>query len=127
MQIRAEVIRARTKRATYWMDAHNAQINYIMSIEEILKSERNITIAVSAADLKEFALTIIAEQKNKKEIGSVVDRMLSPKETADILGVSLATLWRWEKTGYLVPRSRIGKKPIYMESQLTALRNGGAE
>lgn len=96
-----------------------------MNIVDILASGQNITIAVSAADLKEFALTIIAEHENRKEVEPVVDRMLSSRETADILGVSLATLWRWEKTGYLVPRSRIGKKPIYMESQLTALRNGG--
>ncbi len=90
-----------------------------------MDSGANITIAVTPADLKEFALTIIAEQKSNVEAEPTFDRMLSPKETAKILGVSLPTLWRWEKTGYLMPCSRIGKKPIYMESQLTALKKGG--
>ena len=75
---------------------------------------------VTAQDLKEFAITVAEEvmrqmpalapagagrirddDGNEKVTSS--NRLLSARETIELLKISLPTLWRWGKKGYLVP------------------------
>lgn len=97
-----------------------------MNIRELMNSGMQVNITVSVADLKEFALTLVDEVRamDAEALAQAAkeDRTLTPHEAAKVLGVSENTLWRWEKTGYLVPHSRIGKRPVYLQSQIDALR-----
>ena len=78
-------------------------------------------IVVSAIDLKEFALSIIAEvraeQSNREETYHSVE------DAAKIIGVDKSTLWRWEKQGYLTP-IRVGKKVKYKGSDIKLCMEG---
>lgn len=92
-----------------------------MNIKELLASGANISISVTPADLKEFAVSIINEtlaQKNEQK--PVEEKYLSPAETASKLKVSKNTLWRWAKDGYLVP-VKIGRKSAYKMSKINEL------
>ena len=43
---------------------------------------------------------------------------LDPKETAKMLKISSATLWRWVKTGKLNKRSLSEKKIYFLQSEI---------
>lgn len=93
-----------------------------MSIQELLSSGQNVTIAVTPADLKEFALTVAEEVKASFTIKERQDKRLTAKEAAAQLGVTVNSLYRWNKNGYLSPAGHIGQKPYYLQSQIDALR-----
>lgn len=96
-----------------------------MNIDEILRTEAKLTLSVSAADLKNFALVIIKETKEQMEAtirAETEERYLSPTETAKKLGVDRSTLWRWKKRRYLLP-VYIGGKPRYKLSDINQLLN----
>lgn len=93
-----------------------------MNIEELIKNG-NVTLAISAADLKEFGLALIAEASASMQQIESEERMLSSEETAKLLGISENSLWRWGKTGYLVGQ-KVGRKVFYRESVVNALLKG---
>ena len=88
-----------------------------MSIKEIIDTNPNIQLVISAADLKEFALELLAERE-KSSIKS--DKYLTIPETAEKYGVSQSTLWRWSRMGYL-PKHKLGGKSFYRESDIIKL------
>ena len=86
-------------------------------------TEGNDSIVVAtAADLKEFALTILSEAKKQNEAplsssrnenqeqeeDTKDERFLSSEEVRKVLGISKTTLWRYQQAGLLSP-SRLGK------------------
>ncbi len=89
-----------------------------MSIKELLESGHNVTLNVTPADLKEFALAIAEEVKAAITPSEPPDVKLTLKETAAMLGVTTGTLWRWRKDGYLIPDGYIGQKPYYLKSKV---------
>ena len=96
-----------------------------MNIDEILRTEAKLTLSVSAADLKNFALVIIKEAKEQMEAtirAETEARYLSSTETAKKLGVDRSTLWRWKKRRYLLP-VYIGGQPRYKLSDINQLLN----
>ena len=85
-----------------------------MNINDLL-ARTNVQIVTTAADLKEFALAILAEVQNgsnKEE-----ETLYTPSEFAARHRVSKPTLWRWCKAGILTP-TRMGGKVYYKESSL---------
>lgn len=84
-----------------------------MNISELI-NQTNVTISVSAADLKEFAINVIDEYQLAAEKASKEDRRLTTAEAAKFLGKSIPTLWRWKKEGYLVPDGQTGNSPYYL-------------
>ena len=88
-----------------------------MNIQELIASGQNVTISVTPADLKEFALTVAEEVKALLAKEDKPDKRLTAKDAAQQLGVTLSTLWR-----YLSPAGRIGKKPYYLQSQIDAIK-----
>lgn len=92
-----------------------------MKISEMLACP-NVTISVTAADLKEFALEIIEEVKQaaeaKAEAEKTANRRYSLEEAAQYLGRTKITLWQWSKAGYLKPDGKIGTRPYYLKSSL---------
>lgn len=92
-----------------------------MNIQALLSAGQNITVSVTPADLKEFALVIIDRYKATAEAEALRrrnDRRMTGTEAAKYLGKSLATLWRWQKAGLLVPDGRIGQQPFFFQSTL---------
>lgn len=95
-----------------------------MSIQEIIKSGANISITVSALDLKEFALSLISEhEEGKKSNIPASETYLTQDEVAAKLQVDKSTLWRWDKSGYL-NKVRVGGKVRYRLSDVTKLMEG---
>ncbi len=92
-----------------------------MNIKELLSSDAHVSITVTPADLKEFAISLINETLAAKSEQKPVEEYLSPNETASLLGVSKNTLWRWSKSGYLVP-VRIGRKTVYKQSEINKIK-----
>lgn len=92
-----------------------------MSLSNFI-TQPNITVAVTPADLQDFAQAIIertfSEISKMKEQTS--ERYLTPDETAAMLGVSKNTLWRWNKEGYLCP-VKVGRKSLYPHSVVEQL------
>ena len=77
-----------------------------MSIQELIDSGANVTIAVKASDLKDFAKSLVEQTRSaiaseiesgRREIYYTTDQM------TEILNVHRTTLWRWDKDKYLCP------------------------
>lgn len=78
---------------------------------------------LSLADLKEFALTIIAEAKAAAKEEKEDEEYLTPQQTAEMLGVTTNSLWRWNRDGYL-KNVKVGRKPFYKKSDVLKLMEG---
>lgn len=77
-------------------------------------------LMVSAGDLTAMTAqvveqTITAMSSNKPNVP------LTPTQAAKYLGVSVATLWRWDKEGYLKSRSNGGRR-YYNFADLDAIK-----
>lgn len=96
-----------------------------MNIESLLGHE-NISVQVSVADLKEFALTIMNEVRRDeaaRHTAEKTDEKLTPKEVCRRYDLSVSTLWRWAKCGYLKP-TKFGRKSYYLKSDIEKLMSG---
>ena len=93
-----------------------------MNINELLTSGANVAITITPTDLKEFALFLVDELSSKNQ-DSEPETYMTPDEVADKLSVSKNTLWRWERTGYLVP-VKVGRKSLYKRSEIDSLLCG---
>ena len=90
-----------------------------MSIKEIINTNPNIQLVVTAADLKEFALELLAEREKSSNQS---DKYLTIAKTAKKYGVSESTLYRWSRLDYL-PKVKLGGKSFYRESDIIKLMN----
>ena len=90
-----------------------------MSIKEIIDTNPNIQLVISAADLKEFALELLAE---REKVSTQSDKYLTIAETAKKYGISESTLYRWSRIGYF-PKIKLGGKSFYRESDIIKLLN----
>lgn len=84
-----------------------------MNIQNLI-GESNVTISVTPADLKEFALLIADEVKKANAIDN---RLYTPEMFAKLHGVDVSTLWRWRKAGTL-KATQIGGRVFYKENDL---------
>lgn len=93
-----------------------------MNVQEIINTGASVQLVVNALDLRELFLEWQAEAqaaaKQHKE-----ETYLTAKECAERLSVNLATLWRWDKTGYL-RKVKMGKKIFYRSSDIERLMEG---
>lgn len=94
-----------------------------MDLQTIFEAGANVTLSVTPADLREFALVVAKEIKDntpsvKEEPQQ--EAYLSNDEVAAKLGVSKNTLWRWNRDGYL-KASKVGKNLYYRSSDVEAL------
>ena len=100
-----------------------------MNIKTLLDSGANVTLSVTPADLREFALAIVQEIMDstpavKEEPQQ--EAYLSNDEVAAKFGVCKNTLWRWNRDGYLKP-FKVGKKLYYRSSDVEALLQQGGD
>ena len=90
-----------------------------MSIKQIIDTNPNIQLVISAADLKEFALELLVEREKSL---TQSEKYLNIAETAKKYGVSESTLYRWSRLDYL-PKVKLGGKSFYRESDIIKLMN----
>ena len=98
-----------------------------MAISEILSSGANVSITVTADDLRVFLAEVAQEVMNKEKAAEAAKNdveMLNQAQVCSYLGVSKATVWRWEKIGYLRPSTRMGSRPMYLKSEMEKLKKG---
>ena len=92
-----------------------------MEIKNLLNQGNNVQLVIGIADLKELFMSWQDERDNQHDFAQdAEDVSLSADEVAAKLKVTKVTLWRWEKTGYLVPK-KVGRKPLYLRSQIEHL------
>ena len=97
-----------------------------MNVQTLLESRANITVAVSAADLREFAKSIVEETVSRLEESEVMKRnevLITKAEAAKQVHRTISALSRWSKSGYLVPVI-IGGRPMYKQSDVDKIVNG---
>ena len=98
-----------------------------MAIKDILTSGANVNITISANDLRTFLAEVAQEVVNKEKAAEAAKNdveMLNQAQVCSYLGVSKATVWRWEKIGYLRPSTRMGSRPMYLKSEIEKLKKG---
>lgn len=89
-----------------------------------MQDKRNVQIVVNREDLKWMFTEWMQEELNKRTHRQEI--YLSRTKTVLMLGVTLSTLWRWEKANYLKP-VRVGGKVLYRESGVQGFINQGKE
>ena len=98
-----------------------------MAISEILSSGANVSITISADDLRTFFAEVAQQVINQEKAAQAAKNdveMLNQAQVCSYLGVSKATVWRWEKIGYLRPATRMGARPMYLKSEIEKLKKG---
>ena len=98
-----------------------------MAISEILSSGANVSITVSAEDLRTFFAEVAQQVINQEKAAQAAKNdveMLNQAQVCSYLVVSKATVWRWEKIGYLRPATRMGARPMYLKSEIEKLKKG---
>ncbi len=97
-----------------------------MDIKELLKQNENVQLVVSAADLKEFALSLIEDARAMEtpQRPAKGDEFLTSEEVMRIVRVKKVTLWRWAKEKYLVP-VKVGKSNLYRKSDVQRITERG--
>ena len=98
-----------------------------MAIKDLLNNGANVSITVTADDLRVFLAEVAQEVMNKEKAAQAAKNdveMLNQAQVCSYLGVSKATVWRWEKIGYLRPATRMGSRPMYNKTDIEALKRG---
>lgn len=87
----------------------------------------NTILQVDRSELRAELKELYAEIRMEAERAAIIkasERLITPEQAADTLKVSKVTLWRWEKSGYLVPVS-IGGKKRYRNSDIAKIIEKG--
>ena len=98
-----------------------------MAIQDLLNNGANVSITVSAEDLRVFFAEVAQQVINQEKAAQATKNdveMLNQAQVCSYLGVSKATVWRWEKIGYLRPSTRMGSRPMYLKSEIEKLKKG---
>ena len=98
-----------------------------MAIQDLLSSGANVSITVTADDLRVFLAEVAQQVINQEKAAQAAKNdveMLNQAQVCSYLGVSKATVWRWEKIGYLRPSTRMGSRPMYLKSEIEKLKKG---
>lgn len=96
-----------------------------MSLEELLRTGQNITIAVKINDLREFANLLVDRTRRDLErsiIDGNAESYPNQQQVAKILNVAPSTLTEWNKRGVLC-HSVAGRQRLYKMSEVKALLN----
>ena len=108
----------------------NQQIYFAMLQQTTSQSNQIIQYVVGKADLEDIITNLVNDKMERfyanKKAEANADKLLTPKEVTEILGVNLTTLWRWHNEGYLV-KVYIGDKPRYKQSDIDRILMRGGE
>lgn len=100
-------------------------MNYT-NLVQVAQQCPDVTIAVKLHDLVEFGNILISNVKSELE-QTIADQnaetYLSSDKVMEIFGITTTTLWRWQKSGYLVPIN-VGGKRRYRKSDVNHILEG---
>lgn len=91
-----------------------------LDLIKVAKDCPGLKIEITLGDLVEANSLLIAEVKRQLEqtiADEKTETYLSREKVAEMLEVSTATLWRWQKLNYLVP-IMVGGKRRYRRSDV---------
>ena len=91
-----------------------------MNVNEILNYP-NVQVVLNIADLKELFLQWQSEVSN--DVTPVEKVYLTPDEVASKYHVSKVTLWRNAKNGVWPKPKKIGRKSLYLMSEIEKVLN----
>ena len=97
-----------------------------MSLLEMAQAYPEMSVTVKLADLKAAALELAhqirkdAEDQQRRREKAAGCKLVDLDTVKTGLDVSTTTLWRWQKTGYLVP-VKLGGRVYYRQRDLDAL------
>ena len=100
-------------------------MNY-SNLVQVAKQCPDLVVSIKLGELVEANTLLIAETKRELEqtiADQKAETYLSREKVMEILGVSSATLWRWQKLGYLVPLN-VGGKRRYRMSDVKRVLEG---
>jgi len=87
---------------------------------------KDINLTITGVDLLNFAETLVkdtaAEVEAKLKAAQTPDELLTRQQVADLLGVTLTTLFHWNNKGIL-PTIKIGSKVRYRRSDIEQTLN----
>ena len=92
------------------------------TIAQLMAIGTNVQLVVTLADLKELFLEWQAEVEANK-VKEKEETYKTVEEAAAILHRARSSLWRWAKSGYLVP-IKVGAKSFYRMSDIKKLMEG---
>ena len=98
-----------------------------MAIQDLLNNGANVSITVSAEDLRVFFAEVAQQVINQEKAAQAAKNdveMLNQAQVCSYLGVSKATVWRWEKIGYLRTSTRMGSRPMYLKTEVERIKKG---
>ncbi len=92
----------------------------MINLFEIISNGANVKLEISSEDLKNFCNDLI--NRAKKELGAMVykednERLITREEVRQMCGVCDATLWHWNRKGYL-KTIKVGNKVRYRLSDV---------
>ena len=92
---------------------------FVASKSSNMEKYNQIQYVIDKDDLKEIINEIIdARFAEKKQ-----DELISIKKVMEMLGVTGATLWRWDKMGIL-KKVRVGNRVYYRHSDIIRIADG---
>lgn len=97
------------------------------NIFEMAKDYPDLTVSIKLGELVEGFNILIGNVKSELEqtiSDQQAETYLSRDKVMETLGISSATLWRWQKIGYLIPLP-VGGKRRYRMSDIQKLLKGG--
>ena len=97
------------------------------NIIELATQCPELTVSIKVHDLVEGLNILIGNVKSELEqtiSDQQAETYLSRDKVMETLGISSATLWRWQKIGYLIPLP-VGGKRRYRMSDIQKLLKGG--
>lgn len=90
------------------------------TFQAIVTGTPGVIVQVAAADLKAVVADMVKSERDIITEAIEAHRekpTMSRHQAAKALGVTLSTLWRWAKEGYLVP-VKIGTKVLYRATDI---------
>lgn len=96
------------------------KILYTMDAEFLQNAAPHTLLVVSAGDLQTFAKSVVTQTAAALKADTTQAEII-PAQAARYVGVSVQTLWRWDKEGYL-PSHRKGGRKYYYQGELDAIK-----
>jgi len=98
----------------------------IQNLAQLAQHCPNMVVSITLRDLMEANQSLIADTRRELEqliTDANTETYPSRDKVMQMLDVSSATLWRWQKTGYLVPIN-VGGKRRYRMSDVKKILEG---
>jgi predicted DNA-binding transcriptional regulator AlpA len=97
-----------------------------MNVKDLMSLGGNLTVSVNLDELRTWHDELVASTGMKNHLTEkppIEEELLTRKAVLKMLGIDASTLWRWAKSGYLVPFNFGGQKR-YKASDIRALVEG---